>query len=69
MTAPTPSTQLPATADEREGEDSCDGCYHRYWVKCAALGQTMSSSGWGCALSGGHAVKRCQQFLKDEPND
>ena len=33
---------------------------HRHYVKAHPFG--MSSSGWGCLLSGGHAVVRCSGF-------
>ena len=41
-----------------ETSESCEGCKHRYWVQPAPLGQTMSQSGWGCSLTGGHVRSR-----------
>lgn len=41
-------------------EDSCDGCRHLHFVVASSTG--TSSNGWGCLLSGGHAVKKCKNF-------
>lgn len=39
----------------------CEGCKHRHWVQAAPTG--TSSSGWGCRLSGGHAITRCAGYV------
>jgi len=41
-------------------KDSCDGCKHLHFVQASPYG--TSHNGWGCLMSGGHAVKRCQLF-------
>lgn len=41
-------------------KDSCDGCKHLHFVQATPYG--TSHDGWGCLMSGGHAVKRCQLF-------
>lgn len=39
---------------------NCEGCIYRYWVEAAFF--SMTTSGWGCLNSGGHAMKRCSQY-------
>lgn len=39
---------------------SCEGCIHRHYVTPDPMG--TSRPGWGCLLSGGHAVKRCDGY-------
>jgi hypothetical protein len=41
-------------------KDSCDGCRHLHFVTANPCGS--SHNGWGCLMSGGHAVKRCELF-------
>lgn len=38
----------------------CAGCKSRYWVEASPWG--TSSSGYGCRLTGGHAVSRCSEY-------
>ena len=40
--------------------NSCIGCLHCHWVEAHPLG--ASASGWGCALTGGQALGRCDRF-------
>lgn len=44
----------------RLDDTSCDGCLHRHWITANRYG--TSSDGWGCRLSGGHAIERCVNF-------
>lgn len=41
-------------------KEPCDGCRHLHFVTADPLGSSMD--GWGCLLTGGHAVVRCNQF-------
>lgn len=41
-------------------QDDCTGCLHRHHVEAHPSG--TSSSGWGCLLSGGHAINRCEEY-------
>jgi hypothetical protein len=38
----------------------CTGCAHRHYVEAHPRG--TSSNGWGCLLSGGHAINRCEEY-------
>ena len=46
----------------------CGNCNHRVWREVASFGQTMSASGWGCLLTGGHAIERCSNYDDDLTN-
>lgn len=48
--------------EEAEAAEPCDGCIYKYWVESRS---TMVSSGWGCELSGGHAVEKCNSFQEE----
>lgn len=43
-------------------EKSCNGCQFRHWIDAAPLPYSVSSSGWGCKLTGGHAIVRCVSY-------
>ena len=40
----------------------CIECLYCHWVEAHPLG--TSASGWGCSLTGGHALGRCDGFRK-----
>jgi hypothetical protein len=44
---------------------SCAGCVWRQWIRAAGMGRSTSASGWGCALTGGHAVIRCEEYEEE----
>ena len=55
-------------------DETCEGCTHRWWVRPVTY--STSTRGWGCLLSGGHAVRRCDAFIPlpeypedDEPSE
>ena len=45
-------------------KDSCDGCKHLHFVKASEFG--TSHNGWGCLMSGGHAIKRCSNYESEK---
>lgn len=40
--------------------NSCIECLYCHWVEANLLG--ASAPGWGCSLTGGHALGRCDGF-------
>jgi hypothetical protein len=42
-------------------DDSCNGCLELIPVR-PIFGVSMSSPGYACAVSGGHAIKRCSKY-------
>ncbi len=48
--------------ENKDSENGCEGCSHRWWVQADPYGSSIS--GWGCRLTGGHAIKRCSGFAR-----